>query len=60
MTTTRTDSRPCHRCGHAYDEHSAGITGRCVHGVCECPWFQIYPTLGTLPPGALPGFQVRS
>ena len=32
----------CTRCGHGYSAHSAGITGRCVEGFCECPWFRTH------------------
>jgi hypothetical protein len=44
--TTKSSDRKCQRCGHTYAEHSAGITGMCTHGVCECRWFKVDPRTG--------------
>jgi hypothetical protein len=46
MATNLTTQPACHRCGHGPSTHTAGVTGACTHGVCECRWLQVAAATG--------------
>jgi hypothetical protein len=54
MTTTESPNRyhqpraerPCTRCEHRNDAHTAGELGACTAGSCECRWYAVDPRTG--------------